>query len=365
MKILFILEHYFPYVGGAEQLFKSVAEGLADKGHEVRILTTLYDKKLPQKEIVNQVEIHRVDCINRFLFTVLSIPKAVSLAGDTDLIFTTSYTAAFPSWVAGFLKRKKRIIVFHEVWGKLWWQLPYLSFFQRFGFYFFEQFILKLGFHQFIAVSDFTKQSLIESGIPESKINRIYNGLNYNEFENYNWNPPKRFSPIYLGRLGVSKGLDLLILAAAKLAQIHPDVLFKFVLPTRPEAFLKTIKNEMKKAGLKKENYVIFHELKRDELFREISKSSCVVVPSYSEGFGFVAAEAIALGVPLISSQEGALLEVVSGQFVPMPEHTVEGLCQAFEKAMAGEWEQKKVKLFPFDETIEKYLQLIDNQCVG
>ena len=364
MKILFILEHYYPYVGGAEQLFKSVAEGLADKGHEVRILTTLYDKKLPQKETVNQVEIKRVDCVNRFLFTLLSIPKAVSLAGETDLIFTTSYTAAFPSWVAGFLKRKKRIIVFHEVWGKLWWQLPYLSFFQRFGFYFFEQFILKLGFHQFIAVSDFTKQSLVESGISESKVTRIYNGLNYSEFENYTWNPPEQFSPIYLGRLGVSKGLDLLIPTAAKFAQIHPNVLFKFVLPTRPESFLKTVKNEIEKAGLKKENYVIFHELNRDELFIEISKSSCVVVPSYSEGFGFVAAEAIALDVPLISSQKGALSEVVSGQFVAMPEHTEEGLFQALEKALEKEWEQKKIKQFSFDETIESYLQLIDSQFI-
>ena len=187
MRILFVLEHYFPYVGGAEQLFKSVAEGLAAKGHEVRILTTLYDDKLPKSDVVNQVEIRRINCYNRFLFTALSIPKAIHFAGHSDLILTTSYTAAFPAWVAGVLKQKKRIIVFHEVWEKLWWRLPYLTFFQRLSYWGFEQFILKLTFHQFIAVSDFTKKCLQESGIPKSKISRIYNGLNYEEFQTFKW----------------------------------------------------------------------------------------------------------------------------------------------------------------------------------
>ncbi len=360
MRILFILEHYYPYVGGAEQLFKSVAEGLAAKGHEVRILTTLYDKNLPEKESINQVEVHRINCVNRFLFTVLAIPSAIKMAGETDLIFTTSYTAAFPSWVAGVFRRKKRIIVFHEVWNKLWWELPYLSFFQRLSYYLFEWFILKLSFDQFIAVSDFTKRCLVENGVDEKKVTRIYNGLEAADFEGFKIKKPKQFTAIYLGRLGVSKGLDLLIPAAAKFAKKHPDVLFKFVLPTRPENFLNQIKKEIEKEGLKTENYIILHELTRKELFNEIVKSTCVVVPSYSEGFGFVAAEAIALKMPLISSQKGALKEVVSGQFIAMEEHSSKGLFKALEKAKKGNWQVSEIKDFPFQETINQYLELIE-----
>jgi len=360
MKILFILEHYYPYVGGAEQLFKSVAEGLAAKGHEVRILTTLYDQDLSEKESINQVEIHRINCVNRFLFTVLAIPPAIKMAGETDLIFTTSYTAAFPSCVAGFVRRKKRVIVFHEVWNKLWWELPYLSFFQRLSYYLFEWFILKLSFDQFIAVSDFTKKCLVENGVKENRVTRIYNGLEPTDFEGYEVEKPERFTAIYLGRLGVSKGLDLLIPAAAKFAKNHPEILFKFVLPTRPENFLNKIKREIEDAGLKTKNYNILHELTRQELFNEIVKSTCVVVPSYSEGFGFVAAEAIALKMPLISSQKGALKEVVSGQFVAMEEHSEEGLFQALEKAKNENWINEKVKNFPFKHTINQYLELIE-----
>ncbi len=32
MRVLFVLENYFPFVGGAETLFQHVCEGLAEKG---------------------------------------------------------------------------------------------------------------------------------------------------------------------------------------------------------------------------------------------------------------------------------------------------------------------------------------------
>jgi multimeric flavodoxin WrbA len=40
MKILFVLEHYYPHTGGVEILFKNLCEGLVKKGHEVEVITT-------------------------------------------------------------------------------------------------------------------------------------------------------------------------------------------------------------------------------------------------------------------------------------------------------------------------------------
>ena len=39
MKILFVCENYYPHFGGAEVLFKSLAEGFSKKGHQVSVLT--------------------------------------------------------------------------------------------------------------------------------------------------------------------------------------------------------------------------------------------------------------------------------------------------------------------------------------
>jgi glycosyltransferase involved in cell wall biosynthesis len=59
------------------------------------------------------------------------------------------------------------------------------------------------------------------------------------------------------------------------------------------------------------------------ELVAEYSTARAAVVPSYFEGFGFPASEAMACGLPVIASDGGALPEVVgasgeSGLLVPV-----------------------------------------------
>ena len=84
----------------------------------------------------------------------------------------------------------------------------------------------------------------------------------------------------------------------------------------------------------KLENYVILkHHLPFETLKKSIAASDCVIIPSYSEGFCFAAVETIALGTPLISSNQTALKEVVSGQFIKMDKLSVEALVTAMDKA--------------------------------
>ncbi len=44
MKILFVLDQYYPHVGGVEILFKNLAENLVKEGNECCILTTKINK---------------------------------------------------------------------------------------------------------------------------------------------------------------------------------------------------------------------------------------------------------------------------------------------------------------------------------
>ena len=67
MKILFVLEHFYPYIGGAEKLFYALATNLAKEGFEVIVVTTQFDKKLPLVEFHKNVKIIRVKCFC-FLF---------------------------------------------------------------------------------------------------------------------------------------------------------------------------------------------------------------------------------------------------------------------------------------------------------
>jgi glycosyltransferase involved in cell wall biosynthesis len=63
--------------------------------------------------------------------------------------------------------------------------------------------------------------------------------------------------------------------------------------------------------------------IETEELVRLYAQASIVVVPSVYEGFGLPAGEAMACAVPVISTNGGALPEVVgdSGLIVPVRDH--------------------------------------------
>jgi glycosyltransferase involved in cell wall biosynthesis len=356
-KILFVLEHFYPYIGGAEKLFYVLTTALAERGYEITVITTQFDKKLAKEEIHEGVKIIRINCFNRFAFTFLSLPEVVRYARDCDLIHTTTYNAALPASIAGKLTGKPVFVTFHEVWGELWKRLPFTSFFQKNAFYYFEKILLKLPFHKFIAVSEFTKRELIKHGIPESKIARIYNGIEYDDFKNYSPSPPSTFTFTYFGRLGISKGLDLLIPAAAAFRQSFPNSKFKLIIPKQPKPLYHTIINLIEKHGLG--DYIKFHHnLPRNVLRRKILNSSCVVISSYSEGFCFAAAETVALQVPIISSHQGALTEVVSGPHIALNEMTIAELTRALKAAYLQEWSEKPIRYFHLSDTIDAYTEL-------
>jgi len=128
MRILFVLENYIPHIGGVEIVFKELAERLAESGHDIDIVTHRISGT-KEFEIINKVKIHRVKCLNsRYLFTLLSIPKVIMLARKADIIHTTTFNAAFPSWIASKLLGKPSLITIHEVWVGKWRKLTEMNF---------------------------------------------------------------------------------------------------------------------------------------------------------------------------------------------------------------------------------------------
>ncbi len=137
----------------------------------------------------------------------------------------------------------------------------------------------------------------------------------------------------------------------------HPESQLQLIIPTVPQDFLNKILSFTAKNQL--ENYVVLkHHLSFEALKESIATSNCVIIPSYSEGFCFAAVETIALGTPLISSDQAALKEVVSGQFIKMDNFSVEALVLAMDKAKKGEWTKSPIKYFKLSDTIAQYKKL-------
>lgn len=358
MKILFILEYYHPHIGGVERLFKSLVDRLTIQGHEVLVLTNKYDKRLLSFEKDGNVTIRRFRFYNRYLFTFFACIPGLSLAKGVDFIHTTSYNAAMPAWIVGTLRKKKVIITFHEYWGQLWDELPWMSRFSRFLHRSFERMLRYLPFDQFIAVSDFTKEALINAGIHPDKIKRIYNGIDYSE----DWRSYRAdllsneiFTFTFFGRVGYSKGLNILIEAAYDLKQKGRDFILQLIVPQEP--LLEKIEELLTDMNLKGQ-VRFYHELPKEVLFSIIGQSDAVVIPSYSEGFCFAAVETMAIGTPILSSGRGALKEVIGGEYIEITGLSAQCLSEGMQQAMDGEWTVGSEKLFPLDRTIEQYIQL-------
>lgn len=357
MKILFVLEHYHPYIGGAEQLFLELTTAMAREGHAVTVVTTRFRPGLPKEEHYRGVRIIRVTCRNRFLFSFFSLGAVLRHARGQDLIHTTSYNAALPAWLAGRWRGIPVIITFHEVWGRLWWELPYIPFLLRLAYFSWEQFVLRLPYHRWVAVSEATRIALERAGLPADRIARIYNGLGPEDVQPVEAPPPQAFTFTYYGRLGYSKGLDLLIPAARRFLDRHPEAVFQLVIPTYPAGLFRRV-IRMLGDGPARGRVKLYHDLDRGALFHLVRHSSCVVIPSYSEGFCFVAAEATALGVPLIHSDRTALAEVAGGKQVVIEPFDEEGLFQALCKASKGDWGWREKREFRLSDAVQGYLQL-------
>jgi len=154
-------------------------------------------------------------------------------------------------------------------------------------------------------------------GIPEKNVPVVYNGTDCDFFRPMP-DTPRDCDLLFVGRTeDRKKGLPTLLEA---MALLPPGIRLKIVDGRIPDDGL--VIRGIRRLGI--EDRVTLHRklLTRDELVREYSTARAAVVPSFFEGFGFPASEAMACGLPVIANAAGALPEVVgsdsrSGLLVP------------------------------------------------
>ena len=113
---------------------------------------------------------------------------------------------------------------------------------------------------------------------------------------------------LYFGRLDIyHKGIDTLLDAVAILSRTRSDIELRIAGRGDSAAQIQAL---AEKSGITRHVKVLgaVDDAQRDELF---ATAAIQVMPSRFEGFGLAAAEAMAAGVPLISSNAGSLPEVV------------------------------------------------------
>lgn len=366
MKICFVAEYYEPHVGGVEIVFKNLAERLAKLGHKSTVVTTS-QPRAEAHEIANGVEIFRVAVPrfrDRYWFAFFALPRVFMAARNCDVIHATTYSAAFPAFLASRLLRKPCVITVHEIFGRMWGELN-ASKLSAALYRILERLIVALPFDKYVCVSEYTKKQLSQF-VAEDKIAVIYNGVE--EI----FNPAasgaevrKRLgfgdSFVYLayGRPGISKGCEHLIEAVPEISRAIPNSRLLLILAREPEEQYRRILERVDALGIR-DRIILLDSVPRTELPEYIAAADCVVVPSLSEGFGFAAAEACAVGKPVVATNAGALPEVIFGKHVLVEPGSSSEIARGAVDTYANKYTIGEVKKFQWEHAVNEYLKIYE-----
>ncbi|MCM1567448.1 MAG: glycosyltransferase family 4 protein [Dehalobacter sp.] len=182
--------------------------------------------------------------------------------------------------------------------------------------------ILSRFSNQVFSLSQYSKKSMCKNyGIPDHKIKVTYTGvddlyLSHSKKSDYSFS--NKYKLLFVGRYGdknQQKGLDILINALSLITK-ELNVELRVIGPGKPDLYYPLIDR------LNLREHIKFLGIKRgDSLIHEYLDSDLFVLPSRRESFGIVLAEAMSLGLPVVSTNVGAIPEVVknneTGLLVP------------------------------------------------
>ncbi|MHB8846029.1 MAG: glycosyltransferase family 4 protein [Nitrospirota bacterium] len=383
MRICFIIEYYYPHVGGAEVLFQNLAEGLVKAGHVCEVITC----RLPETEEfenINGVEVHRVKVPrlgDRYWFTLAGAPKAIQCAGRADIIHTMVYNGALPAKIAAMLRKKPVVVhVFEVIRSK--WRLTGINPLLALAFRLLESMVLAIPFDAYSCISLSTRSALKEKGIPESRLFLAYPGIDYALFDPQRTSLPRdvvrrrlgvaedAFLYTYYGRPGFVKGLHYLIAAVPLIKKHLPRAVLLLILSHKPDSGRRRVESLAQELHLQAgKDIIIIDPVPRNDLPAHIAASDCIVVPSLSEGFGFTCAEACAMKRPVVATTAGSLPEVISGRYVLVGPASAEALAEGVVRVSRNDYQRSEEKRFLWEDHVRKheevYQKLGEGRMIG
>jgi glycosyltransferase involved in cell wall biosynthesis len=168
----------------------------------------------------------------------------------------------------------------------------------------------------YITVSEKDRQSLLQAGLPEDKIELIYNAVDMNtstihgdsEWLKKKFNlPPDSIICTAVGRLVPVKGYDVFIDAVQKIASQVPQLVCLIVGEGECK---EELHKQIQEAGLENRVHLVGY-FDRPDAMSILKSSDIFVMPSRYEGTPIALLEAAALARPILASATGGIPELV------------------------------------------------------
>lgn len=288
-------------MGGGEVWMLRTLSELQKNGHQVSLLCRDDSeiKKIAQENGINAIALNFGGELNPF--TILKLVR-LFIKKNVDIILTNMEKETRLCGIASKISSKGKLINRRGI------DLPIKNNFRN-------KITYKKLTEKIITNSLATKNSLLKNidWLNENKIDVVYNGINIHEYSESNTKNLKEELKInqeskvigFVGRLSPQKGIEYLVEAYAKIAEVYKDTYLLIVGEGELKEYCVT---EFRKLNLT--DKVIFTGFRKDipNVMRTID---ILVLPSLWEGFGIVLVEAMAAQKPCVASRISSIPEIV------------------------------------------------------
>ena len=299
---------FYPVSGGVQTVAMEIGKFLQNNKWNVTFITNRYPRQLDKKETINSMHIHR--------FTFLHSPLNYFKSCRFDLVLAWIFYKPITSikLILLFLKMRPNIVHIHFLDNQVLEILLLKKIFdfkliisfhgndieklslismKSFRFFLIRQLLNKAGLITGCSNYIIKKVEYIFPEINLEKLTILYNGVG-KEYQNHPLQKKKDDYFFTAARNVPVKGLDLLF-SLAKTFKQHS---------------FKVAGKGYKKVD-DKSNIIVLGSIESSEIMKNMINCSMMIIPSRSEAFGIVIAEALCCGSPIVATNVGGIPEVI------------------------------------------------------
>ncbi|WP_068607179.1 glycosyltransferase [Paenibacillus swuensis] len=314
MKILIVLNYYYPYISGLSECARSLAEELA-KDHDVTVLTAKHEENLSNTEHINGVKVVRADILFKISKGYISpayLKLFAKLQKEADIV--NLHLPMIESGILSMLTEKHKLYITYQcdihltksTLNQLITKVMDKS----------SSVALNRANKVIISSSDYAENSRFLPKFAEKLIEIQPTSPTYEKLLNHHDNINKSKEKLrigFCGRIVEEKGIDVLLRAAPKLKEVFPNLEIEIVGDYKSVAG-GSVYTELKANIGWDESYVHFTgRLSDSEILNFYRSIDIFVLPSINslEAFGMVQIEAMLAGVPVVATNLPGVREIV------------------------------------------------------
>jgi glycosyltransferase involved in cell wall biosynthesis len=232
----------------------------------------------------------------------------------------------------------------------IWWHKLFVR--RWYSFLGMQKYVAKRLYH-LVTVSATSQHDIAEAfGVSEQDIQLVYNGI---DTEIFAPRPQIQRRPLRIMATASAdaplKGVRYLIEAFAALLPRYPDLELLMVSKPQPAGETAQLVEKLDLGA----QITFVSGISTEELVQHYAEATLVVVPSVYEGFGLPAGEAMACGVPVVSTVGGALPEVVGDAGLLVPIRDSQALAEAISRLLDDDKLQAQLATEGRERILEKF----------